>query len=514
MARRSYYPSSVGGFADGFTQGFGLMQDAENARLDRQMAQSEIDATAKYRADTLAEDRRQFDEGTRQFGITNKREQDQFDAEIEIKKKEAEGAASLRAAQLSAANVAEAKSKAELDALERERVNEEGLAAMAQLDQVIKTAQRTGVMPDLQVINDLIEKTRPTKFDLSVALGKDFQSDIANFVNALSTQFQSGNSDLSDPRLEMGIDALIHSQGGALIGSTITDANVNAPEELQNGQYKIISREAVNIDIKEQGVSDHLPNGVMPEGREQQGPPRLAASADVLVTAEGPDGQLVHYIAPMTKGRSASTGERVQIPVNSIFDGVGGTAVMIDYLNKNMAEPIKAAKKEALGGEAAFQQAVSAQQEAVVNIIAANEGGRTFRSDKTNGELGPEDIQRIAEDRALGLGRKQGTYREEASREIMQTRLDLDPLLKDQRVKDPKTGKPTAMPDFSDAEILKLSATLNRNGTPSKATRDLLRVMLERKGAVEINRGGRLPLSGATARKISVPNVASHRFPT
>jgi hypothetical protein len=504
MARRSYYPSSVGGFADGFTQGFGLMQDAENARLDRQMAQSEIDATAKYRADTLAEDRRQFDEGTRQFGITNKREQDQFDAEIEIKKKEAEGAASLRAAQLSAANVAEAKSKAELDALERERVNEEGLAAMAQLDQVIKTAQRTGVMPDLQVINDLIEKTRPTKFDLSVALGKDFQSDIANFVNALSTQFQSGNSDLSDPRLEMGIDALIHSQGGALIGSTITDANVNAPEELQNGQYKIISREAVNIDIKEQGVSDHLPNGVMPDGREQQGPPRLAASADVLVTAEGPDGQLVQYIAPMTKGRSASTGERVQIPVNSIFDGVGGTAVMIDYLNKNMAEPIKAAKKEDLGGEAAFQQAVSAQQEAVVNIIAANEGARTFRSDKTNGELGPEDIQRIAEDRALGLGKKQESFRDDAKREIMQTKADLGPELKDYRVAD-ADNNPTKMPEFSDAEILRLSLTLTGDGEITEKTRSLLRKLLKKKGAVEIRRGPRAYVN-TTPDIPSIPN--------
>ena len=50
-------------------------------------------------------------------------------------------------------------------------------------------------------------------------------------------------------------------------------------------------------------------------------------------------------------------------------------------------------------------------------------------SNKTNEELLPEDIQRIAEDRALGLGRKQGTYREEASREIMQTRLDLSERL-------------------------------------------------------------------------------------
>ena len=111
-------------------------------------------------------------------------------------------------------------------------------------------------------------------------------------------------------------------------------------------------------------------------------------------------------------------------------------------------------------------------------------------SNKTNEELLPEDIQRIAEDRALGLGKKQGTFREEASREVMQTRLDVDPLFKDYRVKDPKTGKPTAMPDFSDAEILKLSATLDSAGKVTLRTRSLLREMLAKKGAVEIRRSG------------------------
>lgn len=479
MARRSYYPSSYGGFADGFTQGFGLVQNQYNTEREFQQAEEAMRYERERDAANRAEDARQFDARTleerRQFDATEKREADQFTKEFGLAKTEAKASADLREAQRLAAEASLQNDKAERDARAKAEKEQDALNAIAQLDQVIKTAQRTGTQPDLAVINELLKRTEKTKFDLTVALGKEYQSSIANLTNVLSTQLNQGNFDPTDPRLEMGADALVNAQGGAMIGQTIDSTFENAPEELKNGNYRVVAREATNISIN--------------EGSSDMGPPELMVSMDVLVTAEGPDGQIVHYVAPMTDGRNPASGERVEIGATDMFDGIGGTAVMIDYLNTNMAEPIKAAKKEALGGEAAFQQAVVAQQQGIVAMIEAAPDARTYMSNKTNSELGPEDIQRIAEDRALGLGRKQGTYREEARREIMQTKLDLGPLLKNFRVAD-KNGNPVAMPEFSDAEILKLSATLNRNGTPSTATRNLLRALLDQKGAVEIRRGG------------------------
>ena len=64
--------------------------------------------------------------------------------------------------------------------------------AIAQLDQVIKTAQRTGTQPDLAVVNELLERTVGTKYDLTVALGKEYQNNIANLTNVLSTQLNQG----------------------------------------------------------------------------------------------------------------------------------------------------------------------------------------------------------------------------------------------------------------------------------------------------------------------------------
>jgi len=480
MVTRRGYLSSTGGFADGFTSGFGLMNQAYTDKRKLDMAEEEARYQREQDAAVMAEEKRQFDARTeeekRQFDATEAREADQFSKEFGLQQTEAEATATLRQAQLTAAQTAQANDQAEIDARIKAEKEQDAMGAIAQLDQVIKTAQRTGTQPDLAVVNELLERTVGTKYDLTVALGKEYQNNIANLTNVLSTQLNQGNFDPTDPRVEMGADALVNAQGGDMIGKTIDESFVNAPDELKNGQYKVVSREATNIQIN--------------EGSSDMGPPELMVSMDVLVTAEGPDGQIVHYIAPMTENRTGSSSDPVQIGATDLFDGLGGTAVLIDYLNTNMAEPIKAAKKDALGGEAAFQQAVNAQQEFIMNTMEALPTGRSFMSNKTNEELLPEDIQRIAEDRALGLGKKQGTFREEASREVMQTRLDVDPLFKNYRVKDPKTGKPTAMPDFSDAEILRLSATLNSEGNPTQRTRSLLREMLKKKGAVEIRRGG------------------------
>jgi len=482
MVTRRGYLSSTGGFADGFTSGFGLMNQAYTDKRKLDQAEEAMQYERDQDAAVMAEERRQFnartEEEKRQFDATEAREKDQFDKEFGLQKTEAEATATLRQAQLTAAETAQANDQAEINARLKLEKEQDAMGAIAQLDQVIKTAQRTGTQPDLAVVNELLERTVGTKYDLTVALGREYQNNIANLTNVLSTQLNQGNFDPTDPRVEMGADALVNAQGGDMIGKTIDESFKNAPDELKNGQYKVVSREATNIQIN--------------EGSSDMGPPELMVSMDVLVTAEGPDGQIVHYIAPMTENRTGSSSDRVQIGATDLFDGLGGTAVLIDYLNTNMADPIKAAKKDALGGEAAFQQAANSQAEFIISVAEANPSGRSFMSNKTNEELlsSPDDIRRIAEDRALGLGKKQGTFREEASREIMQTRLDLDPLLKDKRVKDPKTGKPTAMPDFSDAEILKISATLDSSGKPTLRTRSLLREMLERKGAVEIRRGG------------------------
>jgi hypothetical protein len=224
---------------------------------------------------------------------------------------------------------------------------------------------------------------------------------------------------------------------------------------------------------------------------------------DVLVTVENDKGEIGHYQAPMTEGRVSGSSQRTQIPVTDLFDGMGGTAVFIDYLNNNMAEPIKRAKIEKMGGDAKFQESIAAVQTELAETLSLAPSANTFLSNMTNEEIlnSPEDLRRLAEDRVLGLGTKQESFRADATQELLQTKLDLGPLLKNFRVKD-SDGNPTKTPSLTNAEFFQLGATLAGDGDVTTATRERLRQILKKYGVAEIRRG----LGGNTPDIPSFPN--------
>ena len=64
----------------------------------------------------------------------------------------------------------------------------------------------------------------------------------------------------------------------------------------------------------------------------------------------------------MTDGRQAESTQRAQVPINTIIDGIGGNAILIDTLNRDMAPPF-VQQIDQMGGDAAFRQAVNAEIE-------------------------------------------------------------------------------------------------------------------------------------------------------
>ena len=505
MVTRRGYLGSTGGFADGFTQGFGLLNQAFNDKRKLDAAEEElqyrrgIDAQeSDYRRLDREEDARQFDarlEADTQFRTdeaerqaeearltaeyrASEAERDAEEARLtaEYRTSESEANSLVRQAQLSAARVKERDAQEQIDLRAKEARELDAQNAIYQMDQVIKTAQRNGVQPDLATIQDLLKRTETTQFDLTIALGKDYQNNIANLTNTLSAQLNNGEFAGDDIRVEMGADALVNSGEGAMIGQTVDETFVNAPEEFRDGTWRVIRREATDIGIEEESLN-------------QQGPPQLMASMDVLVTVENDKGEIGHYQAPMTEGRTSAASQRTQIPVTDLFDGMGGTAVFIDYLNKNMAEPIKRAKIEKMGGDAKFQEAIATVQTEIAETLSLAPSANTFLSNMTNEEIlnSPEDLRRLAEDRVLGLGAKQESFRADAKQELLQTKLDLGPLLKNFRVAD-SDGNPTEIPKLTNAEIFQLSATLSGDGDVTGATRQRLRDILKKYGVAEIRR--------------------------
>ena len=508
---RSYLGRNAG-FADGFTSGFGLINDAINDKRKIDAAEEELQYQRGI--DTQQNERYRLDreENARQFGITEKRLTDSAEADAqyrtdqakrqaeearltaEFRQSETEENSLVREAQLSAARVREQDSQEQIDLRAKEAREADAQNAIYQMDQVIKTAQRNGVQPDLATIQDLLKRTEGTKFDLTIALGKDYQSNIANLTNTLSAQLNNGEFGGDDIRVEMGADALVNSSKGAMIGQTVDETFVNAPEEFRDGTWKVIRREATDIGIEEESLNRQV---------NQQGPPQLVASMDVLVTVENDKGEIGHYQAPMTEGRVSGSSQRTQIPVTDLFDGMGGTAVFIDYLNNNMAEPIKRAKIEEMGGDAKFQESIAAVQTNLAETLSLAPSANTFLSNMTNEEIlnSPEDLRRLAEDRVLGLGTKQESFRGDAKQELLQTKLDLGPLLKNFRVED-SNGDPKETPKLTNAEIFQLGATLAGNGDVTEATKERLRQILKKYGVAEIRRG----LGGNTPDIPSFPN--------
>jgi hypothetical protein len=130
----------------------------------------------------------------------------------------------------------------------------------------------------------------------------------------------------------------------------------------------------------------------------------------------------------------------------------------------------------------------------MVAVMEASPSSRTYMGSKTNEELlqSPNDIQRIAEDRALGLGRKTERFGDQAKQTALRARAAVETELQAFKMEGPD-GRPTQTMELTQQEVFLLASTLEDGepGEPGKAgkeTRELLREIAAKKGAIEIKR--------------------------
>lgn len=484
MARS--YIGSAGGFADGFTQGFGLINDAytgkrkldmaeeemaysrENDRLDREQAQKNFNA--------------EQDAAERRFNAQQTTAQNQYNLDSQrlgIAQTEAQAAASLRAKQATTAETQQAAAQAELEALEQARKNEMGQRAIFQIDAIARRARETGTVPDLNTINDLIKQTEGTLYDVNTVLGSDYQSNLAGLTSTLSTQLSQGTFDPEDPQIVAGFDALINARQGKLIGKVVDDSFVNAPDELKNGKYRVISREAMDIEAS--------------EGSSADGPPALEVGANVLVTVENIDdpSDIAFYVAPLTDSREQGSSDQLKIRADQMMDGIAGSAVLANYLqNSGMADLLKMAKVEQMGGSAEFTKRVDQRVQELMDVREARPDSRSILGGgKRNGDLTDDEIRRVAEDKVIGVGRTSDSFRDEATSAVIQTKEALKTEMGQKYLVDVNgTNTPLNPNSFTQKELFLLRSTMGDGGRITKATRDLLRKLTEGRNGTVIDR--------------------------
>lgn len=482
MSRSYYGLSRAGGIADGFGVGLSAARGFIQDKRDAEYQQAKLDADSEAARLTADFRSKQLDADNTRIGLIEAGNQAQAERDAKAAKltaqyrtAKANAEAGVRAVQLSAAERAAAADQKKIDDLNDQARERDGITALVQLDGLLKSAKSRRVSPNLETVNELWKRTLGTSVDLDVILGSDYQSDIANLTNVVSQKLSNRETiDTSDPLIRSGVDALINSMGGKMIGQVVDDTFVSVPKEYRDGNFRVVSREARGIDITE-------------------GSDELMFSSDVLVTLEdiNKPGAQVFYRAPLTDGRDPASTQRVQVPVTRLIDGMAGQSILIDTMMRDFADPIRRAKIAEMGGEPEFRKQVSSEITFITQELEKTPSGARTLSGKTTEELlnSPLEIRRLAEDRVLGFGRKTRRFNDQADRQLVQVRgiIANDPFPKKFKTAD-ATGQPTVDLEFSEAELFKIAATLSEEGAFTKATRDLIREFAEDKGAIDNSR--------------------------
>jgi len=534
MARRYYGGlNSAGGFADGFSSGFGLINEAVDARKRRELDAEKLAAeeraavaTADYRRAELEsrrEDRRaaaereqsaqEWRQGTDKFrrqeaaktaewqrGTDKWRREEKKDTEAYRRKREEreDELKRLKEKSLKSGNDAntarlqvetkrlealQRKETRELEEAQKTERNQTAMTSLNTLDRVLTESKRTGQAVDYDFVNQLMADTKDTPFDLEVLLGADYGSGIANLTSELRKQMVSGNFDFNKPELKSGLDAIVNSYGGGLQGQIIDDSFVNAPKAMQSGKWRILSREArdMRVDVDQNG------GGLF--------------SSDVLVTATNiENGDIAHYIAPLTSKRNQGSNVRAQIPVKDLLDGIAGTTVLADKMLTDVKSTAKEARiQKDFGGYSGFDTAVNKKLDEWNREITSEGGGekRNISPPKKNSDLTPMELRTLAEDRVLGLGSKTESFRAEADRTLIIAKTTVELDANTYKALDSSGNLYT--PKLTDAQLFKLAATLKgteKGATMTAETEELLKEMMEGYGATQKSRPNRKGAGG------------------
>lgn len=319
-------------FADGFTKGFGLIQDAKNSAREAELRQQQLDDTAayrnqmlgleqanmeadnKYRSDTLAEQKRANQAAEEAAALAAENQQKNTAAQLDINKNKSQ-ADLEREERLAADAEAERQRKARL------QLETDAARAMQEFTEQIRRVENGELAASSLdgVIQDIITRTEGSMFDLSTILD---DTTLAT-AQQLQTELQSGN--VSMQTLTRAANNFLSSSNKNGVGEEVNENFVNAPEWMRKGGYTITNKQISELQ----------------EGKDADGNDVLYGK--VRVTATDANGDEFYYTAPLTESREGDTakfgaatvgGEAVALNVDDLLNGYRGYINAATYLNQ------------------------------------------------------------------------------------------------------------------------------------------------------------------------------------
>jgi hypothetical protein len=354
--------NTYGGFAQGFQQGFGLMEGVKGRRLKEEQFENQKEKQGldeQYRQDTLSFQKEQ-----------EQNTQDYRSQDLDIKRASAEASASLSAitsqtALLNAqtagvkadtelakqnqltdpSSLASQEKQASIDKVKAEQTkleeetsrsasNRSEYENAARLNKLFDLAQKSQARP---LTNDEIDFFTQTsnelqgggRFDLGYILSEETQDGITAIGNYVTNLANGQPSDMTAEVMN-AFDGVLGISKSAAVGRTIDDSFVNAPDWMKGGDHKIVSQ-----GLHEVGSYN---------GRD--------ISGTMYVMVENQDtGEVYPYFPPLTASRNNVDNKALTLTFDEVMQASAGTAHMIQQIAPVLERPAKEAKIKSMFGD-------------------------------------------------------------------------------------------------------------------------------------------------------------------
>ena len=303
--------TNYGGFADGFSKGFGIVQDSLNSQRYNELRELDIkerretQRLAQQQAALAAQERRE-DKAFRQSREVAGDSLNATRAETERLRQET-------------INLAAEETRRENERDERNA--QRGLDATTVLNAFTQAKEGKLDLTDERVYSEIskaYENVGGTPLDM--AIGGDPSVPFVHSQLTQALQDMAVGADINENSI---VDAINQFAGNsARVGTVLNESATYAPEAYKNGDWKIVGRQFINVKRIDPGEID-------PAEAEQAGQ-GILLTGDVLVQVQNSAGLTKSYIAPATKGRQTS-GQQLVV---SGDDLLGGYSLNYEYAKR------------------------------------------------------------------------------------------------------------------------------------------------------------------------------------
>lgn len=411
---------NVGGFAEGFKGGFGLVNDfnaqkakERDAEQTQEFRQEELGLRKQVAKDKAEQDLLQTGfQKTAAEEATRRRLLAEDERKARIIRDEAAGVSrDARDASADAVNLARLDgialtnkvNQGEIDAQNKVADEREVEALNLRVGTIYSNLQSLGEGGDFEGMRKLIEANRA---DLTNPLGSLNYLDIVNPETGINLaalgedmkKLSGGALDKASPGTLALMDVVLNKERSAIVGQDITSEFVNAPSAWHDQGYKVLATGISNIQSNVDG----------------------SGTADSWVKVLSPEGDIAFYPAGTTQKGEPGVVTKQEMNLDEGMQALAGYAQFYQFMNKNPL--IKAAieereKIEKFGTLEKFESAVTAE----VNKVFADIG-------QAEEDFIPESVKELG----LGVGGVAAT-RQEVRQKIQQNFLYGPPKVKNNK---------------------------------------------------------------------------------